>query len=214
MNYLFIDGSEINSYVQAGNDSGFIFQEFKTHRNLAAKITEISDETILKAGFSKTQVDSYVVCTGPGSLTGLRVAGSFLRTSAFINNKPLIGIDLFSWSAATIKASGRTGRIRLVTPTLIDKAFVLEVDLDNDLDLFTPNPSLEDSREPTTDMPNYGMRWQAEGIELVVPEPKILHQMILKQNLESKNEFAEILKVLPMYIIPSQAERKLQEKEC
>jgi hypothetical protein len=38
--------------------------------------------------------------------------------------------------------------------------------------------------------------------------------MIQSRQIRPKNDFSETLKVLPFYIIPSQAERKLQEKEC
>ncbi len=213
MNYLFIDGSENATYAQAGNSNNYFQQTFDTNRNLAAKITDICDEILAQASLTSDQVDIFAVCNGPGSLTGLRVANSFLRTLAFLNDKPLAGIDLFSWSAATLKADGHKNPVWLMAPTLIDKAFVLEVDLAQNLDGFNAKPELCDKRLPHPELPSYGMRWQSEGITRVEPDAEVLHQLIIRQN-EAKADFSQLLQVLPMYVIPSQAERKLEEKQC
>lgn len=213
MNYLFIDGSENTTFAQAGKSNVFFNDTFDTRRNLGAKITEICDSMLQRTELTRDAIDIFAVCTGPGSLTGLRVANSFMRTLAYLNQKPFLGIDLFSWSAATLAAKGIGGRVCLIIPTLIDKAFVQIVDLDQNLLEFNPDPHLLENRVAHTEIPTYGIRWQAEHIERIEPTAEVLHKLILqKQNATC--DFSQLLKVLPMYVIPSQAERKLEEKQC
>ncbi|MEW6711885.1 MAG: hypothetical protein AB1403_18835, partial [Candidatus Riflebacteria bacterium] len=207
MKYLFIDASESTTCVQAGDSSKYFNQTFNTSRNLAACLTSICDEMLDKAGLKLEEIDVFAVGTGPGSLTGLRVANSFLRTLAFLGQKALVGIDLFTWSVATLKAQGQTGLVRLVTPTLIDKAFSVDADLSWDIGQFTPDPKLVDNRAASPEKPNFGIRWQAEGIAKLEPTPEVLHELIKQQ--QPCREFSEMLQILPLYIIPSQAERKL-----
>jgi tRNA A37 threonylcarbamoyladenosine modification protein TsaB len=212
MNYLFIDGSEKSTFLQAGSENDFVFSTVDTRRNLGARITAIVDDILSQAELSKNQIDIFVTCTGPGSLTGLRVAGSFLRTLAFVCNKPLIGIDLFSWSLETLKNAGVEGQIRMLAPTLIDKAFVFETNLLEVLNSI--EPWLQNNRNPDKGRKNFGIRWQTPEIEPVSPAPEILHKMILARGKEAKYNFSKVLEILPMYIIPSQAERKLKDKSC
>jgi len=211
--YLFIDASENATYIQASNSNTYFNQIFDTHRNLGAKITEICDEMLQKAAVANNEIERFIVCTGPGSLTGLRVANSLLRTLAFLSERPLAGIDLFTWTAATLKADGKRGKVCLMAPTLIDKAFAVEVDLNTDLALYQPEPKLLENRLPHSEMPTFGIRWQNAGIEKVTPTPEALHHLIETQKANSP-DFSELLKILPLYIIPSQAERKLEEKKC
>jgi tRNA threonylcarbamoyl adenosine modification protein YeaZ len=215
MKYLFIDGSENAARMQAG-DTGmtFVSATVDTNRNLGAKITELSDNILKEARIDKNELDMLAVCTGPGSLTGLRVAGSFLRTLALIKQIPLVGIDLFTWSAATLKSQGIKNKVRLVIPTLIDKAFALEADLSADLQTFIARPTLAESREPTKNCPNYGIRWQKEGFVEIQPGAEMLHQLLGQKRAGQNSTLEDILKVLPMYVIPSQAERNLKEKKC
>ncbi|MFZ5949295.1 MAG: tRNA threonylcarbamoyladenosine biosynthesis protein TsaB [Candidatus Rifleibacteriota bacterium] len=212
MKYLFIDASETATCIQVGDSNSYFNQTFNTSRNLAACLTSICEEMLIKAGFKLEDVDVFAVGTGPGSLTGLRVANSFLRTLAFLGQKALVGIDLFTWSVATLKAQGQTGLVRLVTPTLIDKAFAVEADLSQSISQFKPAPQLVDDRNARPAIQNFGIRWQAENIVELQPAPEVLHQLIQQQ--QPSREFSEILQILPLYIIPSQAERKLEEKSC
>ena len=106
MKYLFIDASENITHVQTGTENEFSAKNIDTNRDFAAKITEICDNMLKEVGWEKTDLTHLVVCTGPGSLTGLRVADGFLRTLSMVLNIPLIGIDLFKWSVQTLADKG------------------------------------------------------------------------------------------------------------
>jgi tRNA A37 threonylcarbamoyladenosine modification protein TsaB len=214
MNYLFIDGSGKDTFVQAGNKNEYIGKLFVTNRNLAARISEISEEILEECKIDKTQIDVFAVCTGPGSLTGLRVANSFLRGACYVYEKPLVGVDLFSWTYHSLKARDFTGKARLVIPALINKAFICEIDLNAASDTFKAEPFLIETRQPANKLKHYGIRWESENIQKIEPDSQTLHNMIVNLANNATYNIDSVLKVLPMYVIPSQAERKLKEKKC
>lgn len=212
MKYLFIDGSENSTFLQAGKTGKFVHSTVDTKRNLCAKITELTDDILKKAGLKPDELELFALCLGPGSLTGLRVAAGFLRTLAFVNKKPLLGIDLFSWSLETLKNSGVEGKVRLLVPALIDKAFAFEADLPEIPEII--QPCLLNTRSPADDCKNIAIRWQNSGTDTISPSPEALHNMIQTNGKIRSYDFDKVLEILPMYVIPSQAERKLKVKSC
>lgn len=211
MNYLFLDASQNNTIAQIGTNTGFITESFDTDRNLAARITAICDEMLVKAGLVREQIDMFAVCTGPGSLTGLRVAAAFLRTMALLVDKPLTGIDLFTWSLQTLSDQGKSGPVRLVMPTLIDKAFESTANLPG-IDHSQP-VLIERAALASPEVKTYGIRFSHDGVEALEPDAKSLHRMLLEGRIAPARGMNEILGVLPLYVIPSQAERKFKEAQ-
>ncbi len=223
MKYLFIDASENLTHVQTGSEKDFNAKTIDTNRDFAAKITEICDNMLKEAGWEKEDLTHLVVCTGPGSLTGLRVADGFLRTLAMLLNIPLIGIDLFKWSAQTLSDKAFEGEARLVMPTLIDKAFEVKCQLSNNRHCeslkeawqssksgLITEPILIEKKAIPSEIKTFGIRYNHESAERLDPTPEALHKLILEEAMTSKSGIDEILKVLPLYIIPSQAERNFK----
>ena len=236
MKYLFIDASENLTHVQTGTEKDFSAKTIDTNRDFAAKITEICDNMLKEAGWEKEELTHLVVCTGPGSLTGLRVADGFLRALAMLLNIPLIGIDLFKWSMQTLSDSGFESEARLVMPTLIDKAFEVKCSIKTMLPherrgschvvtegadckaaegmaiqkRFVSDPILIEKKAIPSDTKTFGIRWNNESAERLDPTPEALHELILEEAKNAKSGIDEILKVLPLYIIPSQAERNFK----
>lgn len=206
MRYLFLDASENATNCQYGDESSFFNQRFDTDRNLGACVSRICDEMLNQAGSSFAELDRLSICTGPGSLTGLRIAAAFFRTLALIGDKPVSGIDIFKWSLKTLQLQGKKGKVMLILPTLIDKAFVVEADVDAQT---CQSPELQ-TRTAITGPHTYAIRCDLPGLLRLDPEPEALHELIKSQ--PAAETFEEILGVLPMYVIPSQAERKLEEK--
>ena len=220
MKYLFIDASENITHVQTGTENEFSAKNIDTNRDFAAKITEICDNMLKEAGWEKIDLTHLVVCTGPGSLTGLRVADGFLRTLSMVLNIPLIGIDLFKWSVQTLADKGYNGEARFVMPTLIDKAFEVKCSLSTNTSLraegvaiqknFISDPILIEKKAIPSDTKTFGIRWSNDAAERLDPTPEALHKLILEEAKTAKSGIDEILKVLPLYIIPSQAERNFK----
>ena len=207
MKYLFIDASESITHIQTGTENNFSAKDIDTNRDFAAKITEICDNMLKEAGWEQKDLTHLVVCTGPGSLTGLRVADGFLRTLAMLLDIPLIGIDLFKWSTQTLSDRNFEGEARLVMPTLIDKAFEVKCHLPPKQQ---SQPTLIEKKAIPSDTKTFGIRYNHESVERLEPSPEALHKLILEEAKVAKTGIDEILKVLPLYIIPSQAERNFK----
>ena len=233
MKYLFIDASENITHIQTGTENNFSAKDIDTNRDFAAKITEICDNMLKEAGWEQKDLTHLVVCTGPGSLTGLRVADGFLRALAMLLDIPLIGIDLFKWSIQTLSDRNFEGEARLVMPTLIDKAFEVKCsiktmlpherwgschevtegaahEVSSDGDIKTSFPVLIEKKAIPSDIKTFGIRYNHESAERLEPSPEALHKLILEEAKTAKTGIDEILKVLPLYIIPSQAERNFK----
>ncbi len=212
MKYLFIDGSHSITYAQVGKGETFQTKSFDTKRCLAGKISSICDEMLQLANISKNDLDIFAVGTGPGSLTGIRVACSFFRTCSLLTKKPLLDISLFEWAFETLKEQGEANEARIIIPTLIDKAFALDLNLDLNIDFSEVKPTLVNLKGIDSSKKNFGVGYQAENITQISLSDKAINKIIRSKNLNSNFDMENLLKVLPMYIIPSQAERKLLEK--
>ena len=135
-------------------------------------------------------------------------------------NIPLIGIDLFKWSMQTLADKGYNGEARFVMPTLIDKAFEVKCNLSTNTSLraegvaiqknFISDPILIEKKAIPSEIKTFGIRWSNDAAERLDPTPEALHKLILKEAKTAKSGIDEILKVLPLYIIPSQAERNFK----
>jgi tRNA threonylcarbamoyladenosine biosynthesis protein TsaB len=60
-----------------------------------------------KHGLSKTDMDGFVVVSGPGSFTGLRVGLAAIKALAEILNKPIAPVSLLEVVATASRAQGR-----------------------------------------------------------------------------------------------------------
>ncbi len=210
MKYLYIDASDFKTYAQVGKGGDFEFKIFDTNRDFASKITTICDSMLELGGLTLDEVEVLGVGLGPGSLTGLRVAGSFMRALAMLKDCQLVGVNRFTWALKGLSMQGVQGRVRLLAPTLIDKAFSLYSDLP---DLTYTDPELVARKELASEagVKSFGIDYKTDFIEEIEFSPEALHQLIVQggANVVRATNFEEILKVLPLYIIPSQAERKL-----
>lgn len=60
------------------------------------------DKVLTLAGVSRTSIDLYVVATGPGAFTGLRIGLAAVQGLALVLDRPAIGVsalDAMAWSA-------------------------------------------------------------------------------------------------------------------
>ncbi len=61
---------------------------------------------IQKHGFTKADIDAFVVVSGPGSFTGLRVGLAAIKALAEILKKPIVAISLLQLMAVAIRQEG------------------------------------------------------------------------------------------------------------
>jgi len=209
VNYLFLDASSTEVYGQVGTAHDFFPFQWNTERNLASRLTRLCEEMLDRAGLRPYDIARFGLGTGPGSLTGLRVAASFMRTLALATDSPLTPIDLFTWSAHTLAAAGVTGPVRLTVPALLNQAFVVELDLPLEMPFIRLSPRLDLPGPSSNGIPTFGIRCESPGVHRVDPSPAILHDLM---QTAAPTGFDALLKALPLYVVPSQAELNLEKR--
>jgi len=66
---------------------------------------------VSRHGFAKTDIDAFIVASGPGSFTGLRVGLAAIKALAEILHKPIVPVSLLEVAAV---ASGARGKVLAV----------------------------------------------------------------------------------------------------
>ena len=124
-NILAIDTSSkiLRLGLQFGSDRCLKLNEpvEKSHGQIfIRKVQDILDS----AGLKIEQLDAIIVCTGPGSFTGLRIALSAAKGFAAALNIPVIGISLFD--IANYKLKDNSSNYKLIMPYIRDEYFIAE----------------------------------------------------------------------------------------
>jgi tRNA threonylcarbamoyladenosine biosynthesis protein TsaB len=81
---------------------------------------------LTKHGFSKTDIAAFIVVSGPGSFTGLRVGLAAIKALAEILHKPIVPVSLLEVLAV---ASGVSGRVLAALDAGRGEVFVGEYDV-------------------------------------------------------------------------------------
>jgi tRNA threonylcarbamoyladenosine biosynthesis protein TsaB len=98
------NGSVALARAQQSSDNVQVIESGTFSAQLVPQISGL----IQKHGFRKTQVDGFIVVSGPGSFTGLRVGLAAIKALAEILDKPIVAVSLLE---AIAFASGARGRI-------------------------------------------------------------------------------------------------------
>jgi tRNA threonylcarbamoyladenosine biosynthesis protein TsaB len=91
----------------------------------AQLVPQIAD-LLAKHGFGKPDLDAFIVISGPGSFTGLRVGLAVIKALSEILQKPIVAVSLLEVIAV---ACGRQGRILAVLDAGRDDAYVGEYEI-------------------------------------------------------------------------------------
>lgn len=84
---------------------------------------------LTKHGFSKTDIDAFVVVSGPGSFTGLRVGLAAIKAFAEIFRKPIVPVSLLE---VVGRASGAQGKVLAALDAGRDEVYVGEYEIAGD----------------------------------------------------------------------------------
>ncbi len=209
MNYIFLDASSTEVVGQVGTAREFFPFQWNTERNLASRLTRLCEEMLERADLRISDISRFGLGTGPGSLTGLRVAAAFMRTLALATDSPLTPIDLFTWSAHTLASSDVSGPVRLTIPALLNQAFVVDLELPLEMPFVSLSPRLDLPGPATDGRPTYGIRHENREVSHVEPSPAILHDLM---QTAAPTGYDALLKALPLYVVPSQAEINLEKR--
>ncbi|MGE4357275.1 MAG: tRNA (adenosine(37)-N6)-threonylcarbamoyltransferase complex dimerization subunit type 1 TsaB [Candidatus Omnitrophota bacterium] len=104
MKILSIDSSTKNLTMAINENEEIIFEfeqeaEFSCNKIIFPLLNEIFE----KSGISLKDIELFAVGIGPGSFTGTRIALSVMKTFAYLENKPIIGISTLDVIAYNLK---------------------------------------------------------------------------------------------------------------
>jgi tRNA threonylcarbamoyladenosine biosynthesis protein TsaB len=92
----------------------------------AQLVPQIAD-LLAKHGFNKSDIDAFIVTSGPGSFTGLRVGLTVVKGLAEVVGKPIAAVSLLE---AVAIASGQQGRIFAVLDAGRNEVYAGEYEID------------------------------------------------------------------------------------
>jgi tRNA threonylcarbamoyladenosine biosynthesis protein TsaB len=84
---------------------------------------------VSKHGFAKTDIGAFIVASGPGSFTGLRVGLAAVKALAEILHKPIVPVSLLEVVAL---ASGRRGKVLAVLDAGRGEIYVGQYEVDGE----------------------------------------------------------------------------------
>ncbi|TET95264.1 MAG: tRNA (adenosine(37)-N6)-threonylcarbamoyltransferase complex dimerization subunit type 1 TsaB [Candidatus Zixiibacteriota bacterium] len=95
----------------------------KSHGRLVIKKI---GELFQSAGLNKAELQAIVVCTGPGSFTGLRIGLAAAKGMAVALNIPVAGVNLFEVAAYKLRSLNR--KVKIIIGLNRDECFVAPVE--------------------------------------------------------------------------------------
>ncbi|MBF0545057.1 MAG: hypothetical protein HQM08_11510 [Candidatus Riflebacteria bacterium] len=214
--FLFLDASTCEVGGMACHNGKLKEFLWKTKHDFAARIPEMFDQMLSKVDAKFEEIDLLAVGTGPGSLTGLRVAACFCRTICQVSGKPLLGISLFEWAIATLCAQGELPPYRLSIPYIRDTLFSIVIPVDSFSHLHGPvfdksilHEKLEiiNKKFECKEIKHFGIKYSDEGIARLNLDYKPLEAYINSLALDCSR--SSLFSVLPLYVAPSIAEINL-----
>ncbi|HNV69317.1 MAG TPA: hypothetical protein PKO06_06425 [Candidatus Ozemobacteraceae bacterium] len=201
--YLFFDASFPTAMGQIGTPEKYQSFSWETRQDLAAHQTRYVDRMLSSCDTTFEQIARIGVGVGPGSLTGLRMTVGFFRTLAMYGGKPLLGVSLFDWAAKTLERQGRSGTFRLALPGPLKGQFVTEVSIPGGGPIAQAQIRFF-SAEAFRELPEVMViRQHVPNCPSLELDPAALDQ-IMRTFVPATGEY--LLRVVPFYVIPSQAE--------
>lgn len=212
---LGIDSSTDRLAVGLAEDQTILAEKtVDSSREHASRIIGVIDDVLTEASVTKDKIEGLAAAIGPGSFTGLRIGLAVAKGMAYSLKIPLIGISTFEvlarrllndYSEIFLSAVVRRGeyylsRIKAVENIRENIALISEADLAAKIGTV---PAGLVGREPT------GV-W--EDIPALIPAEKLLvsggELAVFGAEQMNLGRFDDVAGLEPLYIAPSQAERK------
>ncbi len=101
MTIFALDSSTTSASVAIVTDGQILFSHTEDYgRTHSERLMPLCDVAFKTAGVTPKEIDLYVVCNGPGSYTGLRIAVSTIKGLAMACNKPCVAVNTLQVLAA------------------------------------------------------------------------------------------------------------------
>lgn len=198
MPYLIIDSSTKLLYVCAVSDKHKMLANFKKiiNRDHARYINQAIYEVLSKAKIQPENLSHIVVGSGPGSYTGLRVAGTSAKVLAYT-----LGIPLYEVPSMVFLTSGYNEKRLVVYDARNSRYFASLLDADGSV-------LVEAKIYESNDLPMTG-----DIIKIDVTSPK-LSSLVKIDFAKINNQKTETsaFDYVPNYCLKTKAERNLNDK--
>lgn len=108
-------------------------------RMYSAQIIPELQDALARQNLKKTDIDAYVVASGPGSFTGLRVGLSTVKALSEVLHKPIAAVSVLE---AAARMATRNGRVTVAMDAGRKQAFVGEYEFDVESNTVSDEESL------------------------------------------------------------------------
>jgi tRNA threonylcarbamoyladenosine biosynthesis protein TsaB len=108
-------------------------------RMYSAKLIPELQNALARQNLKKTDIDGYVVASGPGSFTGLRVGLSTVKALAEVLQKPIAAVSVLEGAA---RLTQRAGKVMVALDAGRKQAFVGDYEFAEDFKVLRANESL------------------------------------------------------------------------
>ena len=117
------------AFVRAGSEVTVIEETSLAGGNFSAQLVPQIAELLAKHNHSKTDIGAFIVVSGPGSFTGLRVGLAAIKALGEILQKPIVPVSLLEVAAF---ASAVQGRVLVALDGGREEIYAGEYEVQND----------------------------------------------------------------------------------
>jgi tRNA threonylcarbamoyl adenosine modification protein YeaZ len=160
------------------------------------------------AALSIDQVNAIVVCTGPGSFTGLRIGLAAAKGIAVANDIPVVGVSLFEIAAR--KLSQKSAPVMVLVPFIRKEYFCCRVTAGS----FEIPAMMAEGPVATigvTSADGIGVAGNGHKLESIEYDCSDLLLLGLAQLAAGRH--ADLSELEPLYLMKSQAEIKFEKRQ-
>ncbi len=214
MKYLAIDTSSTSIELLLSIDGRQIFRREENGKRASESLLLTIDEMLNGEGITLNDIDCYAVVIGPGSFTGIRIGVNTVKTFSFVTGKPIIAITSLEKFAYNDIDGAES--VVCVVPAYADLSYLAVYSRDRK-ELLSPKCIKNDEvlklvalvDEPSVVFTDGEI---AKNLE-VAPLKKEAFARAIESKI-AKKEFTSYNALEPFYIVKSQAEREMENKNA
>ncbi len=216
MKYLAIDTSGETVSVLVRAEEKVIFRQEKEHRRTSESLLPLIDSMLDEAGLTLYDMDFFACVTGPGSFTGIRLGVVATKIFAYAADKPVIAVTSLEKLAYNDISAGAESVV-LVVHAYSDYCYFSASKADGS-PLIQPQTALyEDAAEMISGLKKpcaiVSDDVSAEFFTESAADDAGCSLLRAAEDLFAKGRLMDYRELEPYYILKSQAERELEEKQ-
>jgi tRNA threonylcarbamoyladenosine biosynthesis protein TsaB len=216
---LGIDSSTDRLGVGIADAGRIIFEDMlDSVQEHASQIIGMIDSVLRQAKLGRNDIEGIAIADGPGSFTGLRIGMAAAKGMALAMNIPIVGVSTFEVIARRLRSE--YDRFYLTALVRKGELYLCRVDRETEIRENIGLINQEALPAKIGSMPIAVVGRKPEGwdglAENIIPDEKTFisggELALLGAELISAGKVSDLAMLEPLYIAPSQAERKFGRK--